>query len=192
MSTVQSERGITFVSNVNAFPISAHSNVSRRGRVHWEELTSVFWKRNSLRRTFRIWKNDAQAGLGMESAVKWLKASYTIGAIADGLTGILMLLPERMGEVEFRYPMGLGAALMFGWTALLIWAYQRPMERKGILLLTIFPVISGLVGTGIWAVAAGHLPMQRIVPSTILGIALIIFMGFSYRKAAVAAKQGIP
>ena len=43
----------------------------------------------------------------MESAVRWLKASYITGAVADGLIGILMLLPGRIGEAEFRYPMGL-------------------------------------------------------------------------------------
>ena len=87
----------------------------------------------------------------LQAAVRWLRASYIAGAVADGLVGILMLLPGRMGETEFRYPMGLGASLMFGWTALLLWANKRPMERKGVLVLTIFPAITGLVATGVWA-----------------------------------------
>lgn len=127
----------------------------------------------------------------MGTAVRWLRASYIAGAVADGLIGILMLLPVRMGETEFRYPMGLGASLMFGWTALLVWASRRPVERKGVLLLTIFPVISGLVVTGIWAVAAGHFALQKILPSTILGVALIVLMGFSYWKAKVAENQSV-
>ncbi len=127
----------------------------------------------------------------MESAVKWLKASYIAAAVADCLIGILMLLPGRMGETEFKYPMGLGASLMFGWTALLLWANRKPMERKGVLVLTIFPVISGLVATGIWAVAAGHFSVQKIVPSSILGVVLIVLMGFSYWKATVARHRGV-
>ena len=126
----------------------------------------------------------------MMSAIRWLKASYIAGAIADGLIAILMLLPGRMGETEFRYSMGLGASLMFGWTALLVWAFRKPIERKGVLVLTIFPVISGLLATGIWAVAAGHFPVEKIVPSSILGSSLIILMGFSYWKATRAVKQG--
>lgn len=59
----------------------------------------------------------------MDTAVRWLRVSDLAGAVADGVIGILMLLPSRMGETEFRYPMGLGATLMFGWTALLLWAY---------------------------------------------------------------------
>jgi len=54
----------------------------------------------------------------MESAIRWLRISYITGAFADGLAGIVMLMPGRMGEMEFRYAMGLGAALMFGWTIL--------------------------------------------------------------------------
>ncbi len=125
----------------------------------------------------------------MESAIKWLKASFIAGAVADGLIGVLMLLPGRMGESEFRYPMGLGASLMFGWTMLLLWAYRKPMERKGVLVLTIFPVISGLVASGIWSVAAGLFPVQKILPSSILGTALMILMGFSYLKARTAEKR---
>lgn len=32
-------------------------------------------------------------------------------------------------------------ALMWGWTALLFWADRKPIERRGVLLLTIVPVV---------------------------------------------------
>ncbi len=57
------------------------------------------------------------------------------------------------------------------------------MERKGVLLLTIFPAICGLLASGVWAAAAGHFPVQKILPSSILGAAMIALMGFSYWKA---------
>jgi hypothetical protein len=47
----------------------------------------------------------------------------------------------------------LGGSLMTGWTFLLIWALQKPVDRRGILLLTAFPVIFGLIittGNGIF------------------------------------------
>lgn len=119
----------------------------------------------------------------MESAVRWLKASYIAGAIADGLAGVAMLIPSRMDETEFRYPMGLGASLMFGWTVLLLWGYRRPMERKGILLITIFPVITGLLATTVWGFASGALTLQRTIPPCTLCTALIALFGFSYLKA---------
>jgi hypothetical protein len=93
--------------------------------------------------------------------VTWLRTSYWVGAVADAVIGIVMLIPGRMGETEFEYPMGLAAALMFGWTVLLIWADRKPMERKAILLITVFPVITGLLLSGIYAVATGLLPAGR-------------------------------
>lgn len=118
----------------------------------------------------------------MKREVLWLRVSYWVGAVADFGIGVLTLVPGRMGETEFRYPMGLAAAVMFGWALLLIWADRRPLERRGVLLLTIL-VILGLLAAGFYAVAAGILPFARIIPTSLLGAALIALMGVSYRKA---------
>ena len=118
------------------------------------------------------------------SAIRWLRASFIAGAVADGIVGILMLIPSRMGETEFRVPMGLGAALMFGWTALLLWANREPMARKGVLVLTIFPAITGLLATQVWAAASGYSSVARVLPSVTLLVALIGLFGFSYWKAS--------
>ena len=37
--------------------------------------------------------------------VRWLKTSFVAGAVADAVFGIVILLPSRMGETEFTYPM---------------------------------------------------------------------------------------
>jgi len=115
--------------------------------------------------------------------IRWLKASFLAGAVADGIAGILILIPSRMGETQFTYPMGLAASLMFGWTLLLMWGYRKPVERKGVLLLTIFPVIPGLIATGAYQVATGAFSVTRALPSMIVGATLIALMGFSYFNA---------
>jgi len=115
--------------------------------------------------------------------VAWLRTSYWAGAVADGVIGMLMLLPSRMGETEFRYPMGLAATLAFGWTVLLVWADRRPVERKGILLITVFPVITGLVLAGVYSVVSGLLPASQIIPSSSLGVILTVLMLYSYWNA---------
>jgi len=127
----------------------------------------------------------------MESAIRWLKISYIVGVVVDGLAGILMVIPSRMGETEFRYAMGLGAALMFGWTVLLLWANMRPLERKGVLLITIFPVITGLFLTGIWAAGSGFFPVEKIIPVSMLQVLLVLLFSFSYLKARSAEKQNL-
>jgi hypothetical protein len=121
--------------------------------------------------------------------VTWLRASYWAGAVADAVIGILILIPSRMGETEFRYPMGLAAALMFGWTVLLLWADRKPTERKGVLLITVFPVITGLLLSGIYAVATGLLSSTKIIPGLAVGVILIILMLYSYVNARGMDRQ---
>jgi len=38
-----------------------------------------------------------------------------------------------------------GAPLMAGWTVLLLWADRQPLERRGVLPITVLPVIAGLM-----------------------------------------------
>lgn len=120
--------------------------------------------------------------------VTWLRASYWAGAIADVLIGVLTLIPSRMGETEFRYPMGLAAAVMFCWAGLLIWADRKPLERKGVLLPTV-AVIVGLMASGVYAVASDIFSLRRIIPTSILGVALIALFSFSYLNAGDAEED---
>jgi len=112
----------------------------------------------------------------------WLRTSYWAGAVADVAIGVLTLIPSRMGETEFRYPMGLAASLMFCWAGILIWADRMPLERRGVLIPTM-AVIVGLVAAGAYAVASGIFPLQRIIPTTVLGCLLIGLFSFSYFNA---------
>jgi hypothetical protein len=121
--------------------------------------------------------------------VTWLRTSYWVGAIADAVVGILTLVPSRMGETEFRYPMGLAATVALGWTVLLLWADRKPVERKGILLITVFPVITGLLVSGVYSVASGLLPVARIIPSSVVGVFLIVLMLYSYWNAGNLGRE---
>ena len=116
------------------------------------------------------------------SKILWLRASYWAGAIADVLTGVLTLMPGRMGETEFRYPMGLAASAMFCWAGLLIWADRRPVERRGVLVTTI-AVVVGLLATSVYAVTSDIFALQKIIPTTVMGIVLIALFSFSYLNA---------
>jgi len=79
--------------------------------------------------------------------------------------------------------MGFGASLMLGWTALLIWAYQKPLERKIVAALTVL-VIWGLVFTEIVAVLSGDIAVWRMLPTWFLQTILLGFFagGFHYPK----------
>ena len=87
----------------------------------------------------------------MKTQIIWLRISYWTGAVADGFATYLMLFPNIAGGVEYRYALGMAASLMLGWTFLLIWADRKPVERKGVHLLTAFPVVSGLIMDELYA-----------------------------------------
>jgi hypothetical protein len=126
----------------------------------------------------------------MNKKILLLRICYWVGAIADAIPAIIMLLPTLGGSLygipdfnpgsEYRYAMGLGASLMLGWTFLLVWADRRPVERRGVLLLTVFPVLFGIIITGIYAVATGLISAGRMIPTWIFqGVITGLYL-FSY------------
>jgi len=116
-----------------------------------------------------------------------LRISFLIGAITDGLAIIPMVFPRigsalfggdtaRLGA-EYRYAMGIGASLMAGWTALLFWGAISPIERCDILLLTLFPVIAGIIAATVVAVRNKVVLLCRVIPVWIhLGCLSVLFM----------------
>ena len=128
----------------------------------------------------------------MNKDVFWLRISFWVGAIVDAVAGAAMLCPSLIGKVyglddfnpgaEYRYAMGLGASLMFGWTFLLLWADRKPIERKGVLLLTVFPVITGLTAAGVYAVASELIEFVEMIPTWSFLLILAILFLFSYFK----------
>jgi len=79
--------------------------------------------------------------------------------------------------------MGYGASLMLGWTVLLAWAYQSPLERRFVAAPTVL-VIYGLVLTEVIAVASGHLQAWRMLPTWGLQMVLLVLFagGYHYRS----------
>ena len=129
----------------------------------------------------------------MYDQVSMLRVSYWVGAFLDAVVGIMMVFPALFKIIygsgvmvvtqEFRYAMGMGAPLMFGWTVLLIWADRKPIQRKGILIITVFPVIIGLFINEIYSIMSGLISFRIILPTLILQIILMILFTYSYLNA---------
>ena len=134
------------------------------------------------------------------SQERLLRTAFLVGAVTDAAAVLPMLIPPLARFLwgfdasggDYRFAMGYGASLMVGWTGLLVWAYQRPLERKVVAALTVF-VIYGLIATEIVAVATGVLAVWRIVPTWCLqAVLLALFIGayhypFARRAAADTA-----
>lgn len=121
-----------------------------------------------------------------------LRVAFAVGAITDAAALIPMLFPP-MAELlwgfhapsgAYRFAMGYGASLMLGWTLLLVWAYQRPLERRVVAALTVL-VIYGLVATEIAAVLTGAMPAWRMVPTWCLQAMLLALFAGAYHYPAL-------
>jgi hypothetical protein len=129
---------------------------------------------------------------GGEFGVRWLRICYWAGAVADLFAAIAMMFPAIGAAVygrtsfeptaDFRYAMGMGASLMLGWTALLIWADRKPVERKFVLVLTVFPVITGLIVSELLAVRDGFISFAALTPTLLLQLALSAFFITAYLR----------
>ena len=78
----------------------------------------------------------------------FLKLSFIIGTIADFIVGInwfLISLGHNLPNLissfrgtgtDYRFAMYIGTMFMFGWTVILYWGYLKPLERRGLLIIT--------------------------------------------------------
>jgi hypothetical protein len=128
----------------------------------------------------------------MSKKVIWLRISYWAGIIVDAGAAILMLSPRlflRFMNVNvdpspgFSYGLRYGAPLMIGWTVLLLWADRKPVERKDILLITLFPVVAGYITFEVYSIVAGFATLGQTIPTLIMQAGLIALLTFSYSRS---------
>lgn len=110
----------------------------------------------------------------MNRKILFIKICYFIGAGVDFLavfpllfpkvSRIMFGLPNFNAHNDFLYASRIGASLMMGWTILLLWGSQKPIERRGILLLTVCPVLVGLISSSILAVTSGFIKPMFMLP----------------------------
>jgi hypothetical protein len=101
-------------------------------------------------------------------ACYWAYALFELIALAPmvspTLFGLVMGIRDFAPGPEYTYAMSVAAVFTLAWVLLLIWADRRPLERSGILLLTIVPV-AGNVLCGIYAASSGFIATTTLAPS---------------------------
>ncbi len=128
------------------------------------------------------------------SATRWLHRSFRSGAALDAIATVGMIFPGLLWTARFRppfnrqgpelaYGMRTGAPLMAGWTALLLWADRRPIERQDVVAITAVPVVAGLIANDVVAVRAGHITRSSVLPVRAMQSMLMLLFAFSYINA---------
>ena len=125
-----------------------------------------------------------------------IRFPYWLGIIADALWAIALLFPPLYGilignsnfnpDLQYKLTMSVGGILMVGWTLLLLWGVQNPIERRFIILLTAFPVVFGLFFVSLIAYISGNPASLWIVIKTAF---LFVTMVISYTLASKIAKD---
>jgi len=123
--------------------------------------------------------------------VVMLKTAFLVGAVVDGLIAIEWLLIS-WGLVDmpiypsfflgsgqdFRFVLSVAGLFMMGWALLLYWCSLKPIERRGILLLTAVMLFLAILSD---AIIFGHLfSTQQIVLGTSVKLFLVIMFAGSY------------
>jgi hypothetical protein len=121
--------------------------------------------------------NEQKKRLFLIKMAYWLgiaaDATWAIALMFPGFFSILTGRPDFNPDLEFRLVMGIAASLMTGWTFLLLWAVRKPIERRVVILLTAFPVVTGmfivaLVGDNIWIVVKTTILIISMITSYLL------------------------
>ncbi len=133
----------------------------------------------------------------MKKKVWFIRILFWVGAIIDAYAAVQLLVlryatfsAATSGSIsgDAVYAVGQAAALMLGWTALLVWGSIKPIERRGVLLLTALPALAALAVNTIQGIAAGFFtPEGKLAALIVQGVFLPV-MVIAYCISAKARK----
>ena len=129
----------------------------------------------------------------------FVRMMYIIGIIIDTLVGIDLLQAIVTGQsfviflpsitTATSYLQIQVATFMFGWSALLYWGYRKPIDRRSLLLMTPFPIVSGLLLSNIFALVIGLGDAMQIIRNIAIQVALIFGFSTSFYFAETYARR---
>ena len=119
----------------------------------------------------------------MPDQERLLRTAFVAGAVTDGLALVPMLVPAAARLLwgfddpsgAYRFAMGYGASLMLGWTALLVWASRRPLERRFVAALTVLVIYGICAALGVIALLLSETTQLYAFLGVFLVSGLILF-----------------
>ena len=132
-----------------------------------------------------------------------LRICFLAGAGVDAVAGAMMLFPAAWASfyhisafvpnMMISRALGIAAPLMLGWTVLLLWAALKPVERAGVLLITVVPVIAGMILGTVEQIINWGAPLPSQLPTLALQLVLSGLFLYAYvtaRKSRAVELEG--
>ena len=123
----------------------------------------------------------------------WIFAVFELLAIAPmfspSLFARVMGIPDFNPGPDYTYAMAVASVFTLGWIGLVLWAERRPVQRRGVMLLTAFPVLAGNVLCGVYAATSGFVTTTVMTPSWIVQLLLIALFAWNYHVAGELDRQ---
>ena len=130
-----------------------------------------------------------------ENRLYILRAGYWIGAIMDGIYSLNVCMVWLFGTsagfdpirlvrftegLQSQYAWGMVLAIMLSWTILLVWADRKPIERRDVILLTAYPLVSLLLADTFFALSVGIVTWIEIFAVQVAYVFLIVLFTLGY------------
>jgi hypothetical protein len=112
----------------------------------------------------------------------WLQIGFWVPAVVDIIMAFLILIPEQVGLTSYVYPMGLVSAIAFSWGIMLLIAARKPVERRWILVPTMFVILMIIVATALSLIINAVTFNQGIINIIIGGIVFSLVL-FGYQQS---------
>lgn len=131
----------------------------------------------------------------------FVRATYLTGAVVDAVATLGLALPARSrlrrliypairaNQIDFVEGSRSALPLMAGWTALLLWGWRKPAERRAILALTAVPVVAGFVAGEALDIRRGYADRRRSLPTFVLQAVLAWLFAAGYRRVASGSPE---
>jgi hypothetical protein len=136
----------------------------------------------------------------MNRRIRFLEVCYYLGVLADLLATVPLVFPQVARTMfglqqtvfadDYLYVSRIAASLMLGWTFLLLWGSFKPVERRAILLLTVCPVLLGLVIALVHFGLSGTVEAQYLIPLWIFYALIIPLYIVAYSIAGKSLSKG--
>ena len=134
-----------------------------------------------------------------------VKIVYLIGAILDILVGLDYLIAFWFGQSlavfipahstdilainSSRYSDLQLSTFMLGWGLMLFWGYKKPIERRLLLMITAFPVLSGLLLSNFFALYVGLAELSILSMNIVVQVVIFICLVAAFVSAESQRKN---